>query len=63
MAKSVGTIPIPPSPKSMLEYQQHIVRKRHQLIPTLIQGEGGIEATHNDNDSLGAAVGRKFIVH
>ena len=47
-----GTIPMSPSPESMLEYQLHTVRNGHQLTPTLIRGEGGIVATHNVNDSL-----------
>ena len=41
MAKCVGTIPISPFPKIILEYQLHIVRNRQKFTPTLIQGGGG----------------------
>ena len=51
-SKVLGRYQFPPSPKSMLEYQLHTVRNGHLLTPTLIQGVGGIIATHNINDSL-----------
>ena len=52
-AKSVWTIPIPPSPESMLKYQLHTVRNGYKLTPTLIQGEGGIRASLNVNVTFG----------